>query len=70
MEGNEKQTECSKEKNACGCKRRCGGGLSLVLLFLVGGIIGYLVGQRRMSHRMMAPCPMTAMPTPPAPPEK
>jgi hypothetical protein len=52
----------------CGCRSRCRGGRGIVkvLLFLVGGIIGYLIGQHGDCHRMMMSCPMTSMASPAA----
>jgi len=57
MENQEAKQEDGK---SCGCKHGgccCAKALLIVLLFLVGGIIGYLMGQRCGHHKMMCPMP-------------
>jgi hypothetical protein len=71
----EKKEECCKDKGSCcsdgcGCGCRCGRGVILILVFLVGGIIGYLMGHGcgMCRKKMMGPpCPMMGqVATPPA----
>ena len=52
----ENQEVKQEEGKSCGCKHGgcCGAkALLVVLLFLVGGIIGYLMGQRCGCHQKM-----------------
>jgi hypothetical protein len=66
----DEKVECKDDGKKCSC---ClGKVVMLILVFLVGGIIGYLKGQNCCCHRMMGcgmhmPSPMEtgAMPTPP-----
>lgn len=77
MPEEKKEEGCCKDKGSCcsdgcGCGCRCGKGILLVLVFLVGGIIGYLMGHGcGMCHKKMmmgASCPMTGQMTGPAAP--
>ena len=59
-----------EEEKSCGCKKQgcCGCKIAIaVILFLLGGVIGYLKGQC-CSHKMCGMMPMhmgMGMPTPP-----
>ena len=57
----EKKCGCSDKKGCCGCK--CAIAL---ILFLLGGVIGYLIGEGGHKHCGMMPMHMgMGMPTPP-----
>ena len=72
----QKKESCCKEDKGCGCgSSGCGclGKLVILLVFLVGGIIGYLMGHgcgmcchKKMMMGMGAGCPMTPQTPPPA----
>ena len=66
-----KEEKCC-EDSGCGCGSgcRCLGKLVVLLVFLVGGIIGYLMGHGcgmcgKKKMMMGAACPMMAPQTPP-----
>ena len=69
MENQEKKDECKTDDKKCGC---CFGKVVMIILvFLVGGIIGYLKGQHCCHQmgccmHMHPPMEAGAMPTPPA----
>ena len=55
----ENQEVKQEEGKSCDSKHGCccGKAMLVVLLFLVGGIIGYLMGQRCCCHKSMRPMP-------------
>ena len=68
MENQERKDDCKTDGKKCGC---CFGKVVIIILvFLVGGIIGYLKGQRchYMGFGMHMPPPMEAGAMPPVPP--
>jgi len=69
----EEESCCCEGDCHCGCRRGCPwwAAVIVILVFLVGGIIGYLMGNcKRSCHMMMgAPCPMSSMQQAPSAPK-